>query len=194
MGFKIVEVLRGDTLQKLSLRELGDASKWVDIALLNSLRPPYLADDAVSALDGMAYAGQTILIPIQADNAIADTHDQFLTDLALPNGKLQVENGDWVLVSGNNNLVQALRNRVMVRKRSLWFHPEYGCWVHSLLGKLNGPSAGGLAAFYVKSSILEDIRVASIESIIAEVTGDVIRVNCVVVPIYGESIAFEQVI
>lgn len=194
MGFKSVEVFRGDTLQKMALRELGDASKWVDIALLNNLLPPYIADNKTDAGKGMVYAGQLLLVPIPVVNPIADTYDSFLTDIALSAGKIQVIDGDWLLVSGTANLIQALRNRVNVRKRSLWFHPEYGCWIHSLLGKLNGPSAGGLAAFYVKSAVLEDERVSSVESITAEVSGDTILVNCTVKPIYGESIAYEQVI
>lgn len=194
MGFKSVEIRRGDTLQKLSLRELGDASRWVDIALLNSLVPPYLVDDPVDSVPGVFYSGQLLLIPIQVESPVADTYDAFLTDLALPKGNLVVDNGDWSLISGNDNLVQALRHRVDVRKRSLWFHPEYGCWVHDLLGKLNGPSAGGLAAFYVKSSVLDDVRVKSVENITAEVSGDIILVLCTVLPIFGESIAYEQII
>ena len=34
------EVHHGDTLQRISLRELGDASRWVELVLLNELRPP----------------------------------------------------------------------------------------------------------------------------------------------------------
>lgn len=193
-GFKWVEVFRGDTLQKLALRELGDAKGWVDIALLNNLRPPYIVDNEISANVGVVYAGQSLLIPIDADNPIADTYDQYLTDISLSGGVLHLSNGDIDTLSGTNNLIQALRHRVTVKKRSLWFHPEYGCWVHKLIGKLNGPSAGGLAAFYVKSSVLEDERVSSVESISAEVSGDSIRVKCTVIPIFGESIAYEQVI
>jgi hypothetical protein len=194
MGFKTVEIHRGDTMQRLAFRELGDAKRWVDIALLNSLRPPYIVDDAALAGDGVAYAGQKILVPVEVETPVADTHDEFLTDVKLSKGILQIRDGDFVLVSGKDNFIQALRHRINVRKRSLWFHPEYGCWVHSLLGKQNGPAAGGMAAFYVKSSILEDDRVSSVESITAEVAGDTIRVSCVVLPKYGESIAFQQVI
>lgn len=194
MAYKTVSVNRGDTLQKIALTELGNADKWVDIALLNKLSPPYLADDAINAHPGMVYAGQVILLPIQAGNAVADTDDEFLTDLSIPKGDLQIADGDWLLLYGTNNLVQALRNRVQVHKRSLWFHPEYGCFVHTLIGQLNGSSSGYLAAFYVKSSILEDERVASVESITAEVSGDSIRVQCNVMPVYGESIAYEQLI
>lgn len=191
MGFRSVEVLAGDTLQRLSLREMGDAAHWVDIALLNGLHPPYLA---ASASPGVAAYGDTILIPVEVVNPVAETGDPFLSDLVLKDGFLQTREGDLVLVSGVNNLLQALQSRIMSRKRSLWFHPEYGCWVHAMIGAINGQTAGGMAAFYVKSSVLEDDRVKSVERITAEVIGDTIHVSCILNPVYGESVAFNQVL
>jgi len=192
MGFKTASIFIGDSIQRFALRNMGDAGRWVDIANLNNLAPPYIVDNAVDATPGVAYAGQLLLIPVPADNSIADTLDPFLTDLALPAGELQVVNGDWSLVSGAQNLVQALINRVQVRKTSLWFHPEYGCLVQDLLGATNGPATGRLAAFYVKSSIVEDPRVTSVPNINATVIGDSTSIDCVVQPTYGESIAYEQ--
>lgn len=194
LGFRSVELRFGDTLQRVAVRELGDAARWVDIALLNNLRPPYVVDDPADAVEGVASAGTSILIPVQAEFPVGDADDPFLTDLVLYRGRLQVNEGDLVLVSGGPNLIQSLRHRVMVEKRDLWFHPEYGCWVHSILGQMNGPRAAGLAAFYIKSTLLEDERVRSVDSIVADVIGDQIKVEATVIPVYGEVFAFEEVL
>jgi LysM repeat protein len=187
MGWKRVDVLSGDTLQRISARELGDASRWVDIALLNNLKPPYLGIG-----EGLAAPGSAILLPIEVVNPIADTNDQFLTDLSMPDGVLDIQNGDFTLISGVPNLIQALKMHVVADKRSLWFHPEYGCWIRTILGEVNRETAGSLAGFYVKSALLEDPRVSDVNQVNVEMQGDVIRVYCDVLPVYGEAIAYTQ--
>lgn len=193
-GFRTAVVLIGDTVQRLALRELGDATRWVDIALLNELRSPFFVDDPALAGDGVIAAGGTVLLPVEAAVPSGDQDDPFYSDVRLLRGELLVENGDLSLVSGVANLVQALGNRVVVEKRELMFHPEYGCWVSTLLGQVNGPTAGSIAAFYVKSSLLEDDRVRSVDQITADVIGDQIKVMAVVTPTYGESFDFSKVI
>jgi len=88
-GFRSVELRRGDTLQRVALRELGDAARWVDIALLNSLRPPYVVDDGADAGDGVAYAGMSILIPVPAASSqkMTSTSSELLKAGRLPTGR-----------------------------------------------------------------------------------------------------------
>lgn len=195
-GFRNVETNRGDSLRRIALRELGDATQWVEIALLNGLRPPYLVDDESERAAGVAVAGDVLRVPAPAAVGDFETSPDlvFGRDLILKDGLLAAENGDLALVAGLPNFLQALRLRLTVVKRDLGFHPEYGCWVSTLIGRGNGPAAGRLAAFYVRSALLEDECVREVPRCVATIAGDVIRVDADVVPISGRSINFSTVI
>lgn len=190
---RYAEVRYGDDLRRIALRELGNASKWLDLVVLNGLKPPYIADAA--ALGVLAY-GDQIKIPSPAStvSAAIDAAYVYGIDVLVAHKKLGVENGDLAVVSGVANLSQALSHRVVVEKRELAFHPAYGCHVRSLLGRVNGPSAAQLAAFYVKSSLLEDARVSDVPSCVAEVVGDQILVNANVQPITGKAVELKLVV
>lgn len=195
-GFRIVETIRGDSLKRLSLRELGDASLWVEIALFNDLRSPYLVDSEADRAAGVAVAGDSLRVPAPVSMATTSANPElvFGRDLAAINGFLEVIDGDMALVSGGDNFLQALRHRLKVVKRELCFHPEYGCWVARLIGRVTGPTAGNLAAFYVRSAILEDDRVQSVPRCTSRIDGDVIYVDADVVPIFGRQINISMVI
>lgn len=183
---RYAEIQFGDTLQAIALRELGDASGWLDLIVLNGLRPPYIAERADAGV--LAY-GDVIQLPagVSTISANVDPAALYGTDVVVaPDGSLPVLAGDFELVSGVPNLRAALARRVIVEKRELRFHPEFGCYVRKLIGHVNGPTAGQLAAFYVKSALLEDTRVSSVPSCVAEVVGDQIRVNATVLPITGK--------
>lgn len=59
-GFREVVIPFGFTLSALAARELGDARRWLDIALANDLRAPYISDEG---LPGTLRPGQPCLIP-----------------------------------------------------------------------------------------------------------------------------------
>ncbi len=44
-GWRFVETLANDTMQGIAARELGDASRWVDLVNINGLTPPYLTGE-----------------------------------------------------------------------------------------------------------------------------------------------------
>lgn len=185
-GVRLAETRHGDTLQRIALRELGDAGRWVELAELNGLRPPYITDAALVRAGVLAY-GASIKIPAPASiiSASAEPRTVYGADLRLAHGALGAQFGDLELLEGVPNLVQALRHRIVVGKRELGFHPEYGCHVRTLIGASNGPVSARLAAFYVRSALLEDERVAEVPTCIAEVIGDQIRVTATAVPISG---------
>lgn len=190
---RYAEVHYGDTLQAIALRELGDASAWLDLVVLNGLKPPYVA--ARAALGVLAY-GDVIQLPAGVSTISAEVlpADLYGTDVMVTGNQLPIANGDFLLVSGVPNLRAALGRRVLVEKRELAFHPEYGCYVRRLLGRVNGPTSGQLAAFYVKSALLEDERVRDVPSCDADIAGDQIRVNAVVLPITGKQTDLQVVI
>lgn len=193
-NIRFAEIRYGDDLRVISLRELGTAERWLEIANLNGLRHPYIAS---SASDGVLSYGDMIQIPspVSTVSANNDPVGVFGVDILVRGGNLAVtENGDLEVVAGVQCLVQALRHHVSVDKRELAFHPEYGCYVRSLLGRSNGPTAGQLAAFYVKSALMEDSRVDAVPSCVAEVVGDQIRVTATVNPITGRPVDLALVV
>lgn len=175
----------GDDLRSIALRELGDATNWVTLVIINELKPPYIADVASNGV--LAY-GDAIKIPSSSSyiDASADSAAVFSIDISAAKKKLTVANGDIEVVSGIANLYQALTLHVDVDKEELGFHPEFGCYVRSVMGTMNGPIAGQMAAFYVKSALIEDARVSYVSSCTATVVGDVINVETTVVPISGK--------
>ncbi len=192
MGWKTVTVRSGDTLQRLALRELGTAMRWAEIAALNNLLPPYFAQEATDNV--IAYGGN-VLLPIPQADSLATADDPFLTDLLLTEeGFLSVtEGGDLATVSGVENLEQALEMRVVAHKRSMLFHPEYGSWVFTLVGRVNIESQADLTAFYAQSAMIEDPRIKSIADISAVIIDDGVAVTAKVNPVYGEAISFEGI-
>jgi len=195
-GFRIVDTLHGDTLQAVALRELGDASRWVDLANINKLLPPYITDDASLASDRVLLSGGQLVVPAQtpvsANARTSKPDDLYGLDLGLINGDLTDDgNGDFVVFNGQANLRQALVHRVITERSELMFHPEYGCLVRQLIGAVNGPTAATLAARYVSATLAADPRVTSVTSVTATVAGDAINVVAIVVPITGSSTKIE---
>ncbi len=193
-GFRHIQTLFGDTLQRISLRELGDAKHWPKIAALNGLRPPYLTDDPAEVDEGILLTGSVIYLPVQVAGVADENSDPFFTDIQLEGGRIAVSGGDMVLTSGDSNLLQALRHRVSVERKELMFWPDYGCYARTVLGRGASNGSGQLAAFYVRSALLEDPRVKSVEKIEATIVGDQISVVAEVIPVTGKSLSFTKVL
>ena len=192
MGWRTVTINNDDTLQLIAARHLGTAARWVEIALLNELKPPYLAEMASVGVLGY---GDDILLPIPQPESLSTNNDRFLTDIAIDgNGLIMTNGADIGVVSQEQNLRQALTIRAVTSRGSLLFHPEYGSLAFTLIGNVNSLSLADLTAFYTKSALIEDPRVSSIESISAVVMADKTRISAVVNPVYGEAIAFESVL
>lgn len=198
-GVRLVDVLHGDTLQEIAAREIGDASRWVDIANINNLEPPYITDDAAQATDRVLLSGGVLLVPARPKQQLpregTTEADLYGVDLALVDGQLRPnEDGDLQLVSGRENLKQALVHRVTTERGELLWHRSYGSLVRSLIGATNGPSSALLAAQYVAAAMRADYRVRDVNNTLATVTGDEIHVECEVVPIVGRSQKIEAII
>ena len=177
--YRLVQTHHGDTLQSVAHREMGDANRWPELVWINSLRPPYITDDERRVADGVILSGGFLKIPapqgVWTDDA--SRGQVYERDAALDDKLLAAENGDLVVVAGADNLRQQLTHRVVTPRGQLVRHPEYGCRAWRLMGGINGPTAGMLAAQYVKATLAADYRVASVEDTTAEVIGDTIRVS-----------------
>lgn len=189
-GFTFVLTNRGDTLQKIAARALGDASLWTQLIYPNNLVYPYITDDPAQVGPGVLLTGSQILVPAPAAAAsTTDPAEVFGTDIALTNGLLgATASGDFAFVSGRANLQQALKNRVETQQGDLAYHPRFGSLLKSLIGKTSVPAQQLLAASSAKGAVLADPRVSSVDKVVATVSGDSIAVSVEAIPVAGQSL------
>jgi phage baseplate assembly protein W len=75
--------------------------------------------------------------------------------------------GDVQTVTGRENLVQAIVNRLLTRQGELaqLGHPQYGSRLHQLVGELHNARTRGLAELYIRESLAQEPRVQTVTSI-----------------------------
>lgn len=188
-GFRFAETRRGDTLQAIAARELGDGKRWPDLVSYNKLVPPYITDDPLVARAGVVLTGALVLVP--AATAAAYTTDEsmvFDRDIAISGGQVTITDGDFGTVDGLANLRQAIRHRIATDRGELIMHPEYGSKIRLLIGTGNDALAGQLAGEYARAAAASDPRISSVRSATAVVAGDSISVTVVAEPITGRSV------
>lgn len=191
-GIRLVQPHRGDNLQAVAARELGDANRWPELVWLNGLKPPYLTDDPDAVAPGVVLTGDFIRVPAPGGNDRAELDDEgqaFERDCLLIGKALVLDDGgDLAVIAGSPNLKQQLQNRINTPRGQLQRHPEYGCRIWSLLGTVNGPTAGKLGAEYVKSALRSDYRVSRVTEAVAQVVGDAVRVSARAEAIAGDAV------
>lgn len=191
VGFRFVETQRGDSLQIIAARELGDAARWIDIVGYNNLVPPFITDEPSQAGPGVVLTGAMVLVPAPSPviSSTLDPEQVFGIDVSMERGgQLAIENGDFALVSGRANLRQALKNRIETEVGELIYHVTYGSRIRQILGTVNGPTASLLSAQYAKSTVLADPRISRIERSVGAVSGDVVSVTVDAIPVSGKSV------
>lgn len=181
---KRLKVNQGDSLRTLALRELGDATRWTELARLNDLRLPFIIESYRPA-DRMPHTliwGDDVLVPWASHGGDVPTPlSNFGTDLALPHGQLAVTaTGDLLLLTGRDNVVQAIAHRIKCLRGEMDYHPRYGCQVTLALGLPTRPFASMMASTWVHEALREETRIAAIDGVRAEVEGDTIRVAAAV--------------
>ncbi|BBL75385.1 DUF2634 domain-containing protein [Methylomagnum ishizawai] len=179
-GVRLVELRHGESLQRLALRELGDMGRWVDIANLNGLKPPYTSDDPNDAGPGIAIAGDKLSLPSPtAQVSASDAPDEvFFRDFDLgADGLLRADDaGDLAILSGVPNLRQALRHALVTDPGELMLHPDYGCRIRRLIGRTNAPTIALLGGQYVRGTLLSDSRIAAVDNVQVGASGDVLAI------------------
>jgi phage baseplate assembly protein W len=193
-AYRLANTHYGDTLQDVAARELGDENRWVELIWLNDLLTPYLTDDPTKATSRCVLNGSLIRVPATQDiGAITRSQTEpgqiYERDICMTNRRLTLdETGDIDVVGGYKNLTQQLRHRINTPVGQLRRHPDYGCRVHELKGKVQGPLLTHLSGQYVKTAIKAEYRIARVISVESTSEGD--RVNVMAV---GEAIAGDKV-
>lgn len=192
-GYRFAGTQRGDTLQLIAYRELGNANDWAKLAWFNDLLPPFITDDESLAGDRVLLTGQQIKIPstvAESESASNDADNVLLTDCQMRGGKLSVDEatGDFAVVSGRDNLKQALTARIVTDPGELIFHPEYGCKIGRRRGNKNTAVATLLGRMDVQDALVQETRLRRINSITTTSNGDVLSASVDVTPITGDSV------
>lgn len=193
-GYRIIETLRGDTLQAIAARALNDAGRWPELAALNNLVPPYIVDSIAEleneTIGRVLISGQQLKVPAPARRANAATDDIYGTDILLDRGQLTAdpETGDFATISDAPNLAQAIRHRVETHLGELQWHQTYGCGVWRLLGHQANGARNQLAAAMVGRALRSDPRVTRAENVRATISGDVLSTEGIVIATDGKSL------
>ncbi|HGX3708897.1 TPA: hypothetical protein ACNEJR_003658 [Escherichia coli] len=181
-----------DTLQNVAMRELGDENRWIELVWLNDLHWPYLTDDQTNTDPKVLVTGSLIKVPATSGQASQDatTPGQiYERDIKMVNRRLVLDStGDIAVVAGVKNLTQQLKHRINTPTGQARRHPAYGCRIHELRGKVNGPLAAHLAREYLKTAVKAEYRISSIRELVGSSEGDVIRAQCVGEAIAGDSV------
>jgi phage baseplate assembly protein W len=191
-GYRAVDILVGDTLQRIAMRELGDAAQWYDLVGLNGLKPPYIVDDIALRGPGLKLSGQDLLlVPSVAPQATGITQGPsvFGTDCLLLHRQIGPDAaGDIATVSDSSNLKQALEMRLGTHPGDFVYHKDYGCRAYTLLGRGATPVVNALAAAFVASAVNADPRIARAEDTTATTLGDVLSCTSIAVAVNGKRV------
>lgn len=175
---RLVAIQHGDTLQHIAAREMGDASRWVELAWINSLIWPYITNDPRRAGASVLLAGEFIKVPASRgiQSGTADAAQVFERDCKMDNRRLTDDGaGDFVVVAGSKNLVQQLTHRIATPRGQAIRHPRYGSLLYRLIGKVARPVINVLAVKYTEATLLADYRVNSVTDIEAVIVNDMTR-------------------
>lgn len=193
-----------DTLSTIAARTLGDARRWRHIAALNGLTSPYISS---VGLPGTVRPGATLLVPSTAAPAsagqgagilgadpTADGFTQLLgTDLYLApvaGGLYDLEvdstGMDARTVAGKDNLVQAVRSRMLTAQGSCALYPALGA--RPLVGIGLRAAEVEVLRFRLREAVEADARIrtvsrvelnpgASPDAVVADITAEVLGID-----------------
>lgn len=179
MPIERYQINDGDTLQQIARRLLGNADQWWVLATFNKLDQPFI-DTSGATYPGKRVLGigDILLIAKDADDSAvkratiqADPEQYTLllgVDLTLSeDGDLSADpkTGDWQVSAGLDNLVGAIRRRLLTRAGIYPYHPEYGCDLEAHLGQASDPAEATAIRLEVIQAILNDPRINSIQKV-----------------------------
>jgi hypothetical protein len=193
-GFREVTVLFGDSLPSIAARELGDARRWLDLALANDLKSPYISEEGVP---GTLRPGQPILIPTtepptpteqvrsagNPEEGTSQLEALFGTDFQLApqadgSYDLVVNPGtktDFVTLSGLDNISQAVSTILSVDKGSYLLHLAVG--LDRIAGRPGTVERVIEARSRVVEAIQRDPRVESVRNANFRLVNDTLEVD-----------------
>jgi hypothetical protein len=193
-GTALGTVLGRDNIFSVAQRLLGDSARWKELVVTNDLKPPYVDPTG----DGVKVKrpGDKILYPTSGSsspsavtpdtNAVPDPivgrlgRDLQLVSFSAAGGLVLLDlakniNGDLERIEGIDNLEQAIELKFSTEQGSLPTHPDYG------LAAPIGSKAliRTFIGFHLnlRSSLLADPRISSVNSLSFQLDGNTVSVN-----------------
>lgn len=183
----------GDTVVRLAVRHLGDASRWRELVTINRLEPPYVVDDpAPYRAQGRRVLGphEPLLVPLTPGEAGAlsqreNEQNVYGVDLGWNDRErnLLFDGERPGIDRGLANLTKALYRRLITRPGELPYHPGYGCMVYQHLGQPATNWRAELAALDVKTALLADPRVRAVRCQASHTPTGELRITAEVTPV-----------
>lgn len=139
--YRIAIIGDGDSIQTLSSKLLGDPGRWLDLAILNNLRYPYVASKDYITRKGLTNVlgyGDNILYPVQKSTnsamprrvwrnesneslSLSSLERSFGCDIKIDKDTRDIVFGsnDLALSYGIDNIDQFIRKRILLKKGQL---------------------------------------------------------------------------
>lgn len=212
-SYKHYILKQGDTLQSIAQTLYSDIDEWRMLVNLNHLHYPYIVTTAQQKMNDPEHLltyGDELLLPNDAQtfneanqNKIIESntphyqpayYDTVLgtdiklnisTDVPLSEqlGVIEANNSDLETVTGIQNLKQSLINRILTRRGTLLFHPNYGSQLPNMLGKPMNHALLEDACTELSRTITTDTRVAKCKVSKSLLSYNDIFMNAIVTPI-----------
>jgi hypothetical protein len=186
---RLAKVRMNDNLMDIANRELGNFEAWRNIATLNGLVPPYIAN---VRSPGVAIPGDQLFLPSPNGAAVAQVgtppsyvNNYLGVDLYLGplNQDMMAWTGDFQVISGYQNLAFSLARRLQTALTALIYHPDFGSRIPPEVGSITDQSIAGVLQAYTTSCLLSDPRVANITSVnVVMQQGTGFQITAVVLP------------
>lgn len=212
MIYKKYSIRQGDTIQSIAQGMLGDETLWYDIASYNNLKYPYInrLDEDKYAIDNVAQIGDVITIPDDSTgtptvnssllnsnqrdevsqlvlgrdlNIVSDVSEIQSRGTTDETVTLSADNNGISIVTGYENLTQALLMRLNTPKGTLLLHPEYGNGFSDLLGQPNTQANVNKIVVMIEKTLRQDSRVSDVKVEATDVNRDTITVQVTITPI-----------
>lgn len=187
---KELRIDAGVTLEKLAQNELGDASRWGEIAEVNNLESPYIVQDPTKKAPGLLTIGDKILIPTEQVGDFSNTPrgktnkiNENMTELERSLGidfklnddfDLIINNSnDLELVGGSENMAQQVILKLSYEKGEVMGKPEIGA---STLPGQKFPPLHDIQDGVV-NTLTTDSRVEAVQNLNIAREGTALRLN-----------------
>jgi phage baseplate assembly protein W len=126
--------------------------------------------------------GETIYVPISAESnqpMAVDLIRAYGVDIGTDDQKISIgTKSDLSLAAGVSNLIQALSRLITTKKGSYILHPFYGSNLHHYIGEPISSELLALITAEVKDTLLQDVRVKSVDNVHIDVYRDQVMISC----------------
>lgn len=191
-------VNNGDTLQSIAQSQLGDASRWTEIAVLNDLQYPFIAPLG-EKIPKTITPGSYLFLPEDityddtTDNKVESyENDLFGTDILLTGSETNMSymnggefeatlSGDLQTVSGLQTLKLDLLHRLTTPVGTLIYHPTYGSNFLDIVGTKVDSTWKTKASLELSRCFLSDPRVVDVKGIEVRKITTGIEISCTIV-------------